>query len=516
MSMTSEIELKLRLSRADAVRLGRGGRFGALAGQRGTTRLMTSTYFDTPDLALRALGIGLRLRRIGQRRIQTMKLPIAGPVGAHSYRELESERAGDTPDLRSIADVDLPRGLTKRRIADDLRPVFTTDFKRTIWRIKGPDSDIEVALDLGQIKAGRRRLEFSELEFELKSGAPRALFDLALELLNDYPVSIEHRTKADRGHDLAAGHAPAPRRAQSPPLDDHMTARSAFSAIVRDCLDQLGGSEAAALLGRDPEGVHQMRIGLRRLRALFGAYRKHAPAEWLAPLSDDFDWLQRQLGAARDWDVFIAETLRPLATRLPEDPAIPAMLRVSAGRRAAGYRAMRATLGDRRYARLLLRLYRWLADPSWAASLAVGADPLDQPIGRFSKSVMTKRHRRLRKVGGKDAALPESELHRLRLQGKKLRYLAEFFRDLYPGKATKRFISALAEAQDHLGSLNDVVVSHDLLAEIGRRLSTLADASLAPHALGLVRGWQAARIDRDLGEFGKIWRNFRDLKPFWE
>jgi inorganic triphosphatase YgiF len=514
--MPHEIELKLKVTPQEAAKLRRGGRLSGLVGRSGITKILTSTYFDTPDLALRARGIGLRIRRIDRRLIQTLKMPIAGPVGTHSYREFEREVAGEVPDLRVIDDPNLLRDLLKRRIAGDLQPVFRTEFKRTIWRIKESHGEIEAALDVGEIRAGRRRMVIAELELELKSGPAQSLFDLALALQKDHSFTIEQRTKADRGYELASGEEPRPRRSKSPALDDGMTARAAFAAIAHDCIEQLRGSEAAAILGRDPEGVHQMRVGLRRLRALFSTYRRQIALEQFEPLTDEFDWLQRQLGVARDRDVFIAHTLQPLQVRLPDEPAIPAMLRASQMMREAGYRAMRLTLNDARYTRLLLLLFRWLADPQWLKPAPGGLDPLNLPILQFSARILAKRYRRLRKLGGKYADLAEQDLHQLRLQGKKLRYAAEFFRDLYPGKPTKRFIAAIADVQDHLGSLNDALVSRDLLAELGRRLSKSEDAGVAAHALGIVQGWQAARIDRDLRELRRIWKQFRGLEPFWE
>jgi CHAD domain-containing protein len=129
--------------------------------------------------------------------------------------------------------------------------------------------------------------------------------------------------------------------------------------------------------------------------------------------------------------------------------------------------------------------------------------------------ILDKRYRRFRKIGGKRADLPEEELHRLRIAGKKLRYVADFFRSLYPKKPTSKFIAALAEVQDQLGSLNDAVVSRQLLLALEGRIANANDIEAARHASGLVLGWQAARIDRDLAGFQTTWRKLRQRPPFW-
>jgi CHAD domain-containing protein len=237
--------------------------------------------------------------------------------------------------------------------------------------------------------------------------------------------------------------------------------------------------------------------------------------EFGAYLARELDWLQTQFGAARDWDVFIEESLQRLRMRLPADPAVTAMLRAAATLREEGYGVMRAALDDPRYTDLLLRLELALTDGSWGAPAEAGGALLDHPVGEFARAILDKRYKRLRKIGGKRADLPEEELHQLRIAGKKVRYVADFFRGLYPKKPTAKFIAALAEVQDQLGSLNDAIVSRQLLLALEGRIANTNDIEAARHASGLVLGWQAARIDRDLDDFQTTWRQLRDRPPFW-
>src|SRR3546814_20403313 len=109
----------------------------------------------------------------------------------------------------------------------------------------------------------------------------------------------------------------------------------------------------------------------------------------------------------------------------------------------------------------------------------------------------------MRKYGGKHAALSEPELHRLRLLCKKTRYAVEFFRELFPRKAAKRYHAALVDIQETLGSLNDAAVIRQLIAALDLPMAANVPA-LTPRAVGIVLGWQGDFIPRDLGRLRAV------------
>ena len=152
------------------------------------------------------------------------------------------------------------------------------------------------------------------------------------------------------------------------------------------------------------------------------------------------------------------------------------------------------------------------ANRTWVEAGSPDAALLEGPVGGFANRLLGFRHRRLRKFGKKRGTLSESELHRLRLLAKKMRYTADFFRSLYPDKPVRRYLAGVAELQDRLGSINDAVVTHGLMEKLAPRMP---DSTEAGHAIGLVRGWQAARVDRDLTDFAEVWDAFLGCKPFW-
>ena len=509
--MADEIEIKLAVPPERAVEVRRLELLRRLAEKRGSTRQLSTVYFDTPEQALAKRGIALRIRSTGRRKLQTIKLPAEGPGGLQIQREVETPVSGDRPEFDRISDLRLRRLFTYGGIAEGLAPLFLTEFKRSAWPLRFNGSLIEFALDQGEIRAGSARLALSEIELELKEGRPEHIFELALAVHEVLPITLGQATKAARGYALLDGAEPQPARAMPTGLLPTMTARDAFAMAARSCLAQMRGNEASARLGRDPEGIHQLRVGLRRLRALVNAYR-----DALAPaahefLSRELRWLQQELNPARDWDVFIATTLDPIIRRIP---GLEACLEAAKELRDLAQERATATLASPRYTAFLLRCYHWLATGAWA-SAETGLH--DRPVAEFAAAMLHRRHRRLRKFGGKRADLPEADLHRLRLMAKKQRYIADFFREIYPRKATGRYIAALAEIQDVLGSLNDALVSRHLVEELERYLADAPSVgpAAAARAAGVILGWQGGRIAEDLNRVSAVWKEFTHHKTFW-
>lgn len=506
--MDEEIELKLAVAPNAGATLRRDPLLVGAEG--GGTRRLFSVYYDTPDHALRKLGVGLRVRKAGRRFLQTIKLPSGRGAALHRHHEVETALPDERFDLESIPDAGLRRIFTKHRIATGLAPIFATEIRRTLWTFRHAGAVIELALDRGEIQADGRVVPVSEIELELKGGKAAGLYRTALALSERLPVRIEWRTKSARGYALGADALPAATRGQPIHLDPTLTPTEAFGAIARVCISQLGQNEVAALDGHDIEGVHQMRVALRRLRSLVGAYRHQMSDACHGELSRDLRWLQQSLSPARDWDVLLAYTLPPLRRRLPEEAALFRLEALAEARRAAAYEVVRETVGSPRYTALLLNMGLLLETGRWVGE-GEGAATLTRPVRRFADGLLDKRHRRLRKLGRRKD-LSENELHRLRLFGKKMRYVADFFRSLYPPKATQAYILALSELQERLGSLNDAVVTDMLLAELP---GDEDERLLLGHARALLRGWQAHAIEIEHKAFAEVWKRFDRRKPFW-
>lgn len=489
-----EIEIKLTLESRSANRL---RRHPALKGVEPSSNRLFSVYFDTPAADLLRAGVALRLRRAGLHWVQTMKAR-AGSGGVLARRpEWEVRVTGKRPDLEVMpaeARLLIPAG-----VAAALTPIFETEFRRTTWVVEQGGSLIEVALDRGEIRAGGQAWPISELELELKSGEINDLFDLAECLLADLPLRLEPRSKAQRGYQLAGALSLAPVKAVLPQLDADVAASAAYMAIVRACMTQFEANLPGYMLAQvpDPEYVHQMRVALRRLRAAIGLLRfmDRPPPAWVGELK----WLMGELSQARDWDVFVTETLPRVRALLERADALDALTEAAQGLRRQADERARTALSSPRLARL------WLAIERDLASIAVAPITTRQ----WAKAALDRRYRQIRRLGSRLDELDSAERHALRIAGKKLRYAAEFFACLH-AKAARRFIATLAGLQDVLGVLNDVAVTAHLLEEAKQ-----AGGQGVWEGAGLVAGFLAREQDLRLAELARAWRAFRDTRPYW-
>ena len=160
---------------------------------------LISVYFDTPKHKLARNGVSLRVRHNGDKRLQTVK--SEGSDGSFRRSEWEREIKGNVPDLRKAPGTALAPLLTKR-LKRRLKPIFATSVHRTSIPVSKNGSRIEVALDEGQLRAGRLSASISELELELKRGKAGDVFKVARELAKLVPAKLELKSKAERGYDL--------------------------------------------------------------------------------------------------------------------------------------------------------------------------------------------------------------------------------------------------------------------------------------------------------------------------
>ncbi|KND55329.1 Adenylate cyclase [Candidatus Paraburkholderia kirkii] len=168
---------------------------------------LANVYFDTADCALAKAKSALRLRRTPQEWLQTYKTLGKSIAGLSNRHEWELPVAGEALEIDALLAVcdDAAAREALERAAPDLIALFKTDVRRIVWNIEREGSQIEVALDLGEITAEvdseTRRSEISELELELKSGEESALSMLAAELRGAFPELVpEDLSKAQRGY----------------------------------------------------------------------------------------------------------------------------------------------------------------------------------------------------------------------------------------------------------------------------------------------------------------------------
>lgn len=512
-----EIELKLRIAPEDVARLKRHPLIRSLSVGRSITQKLNSVYFDTPKLALLGRDVTLRVRRIGGKHVQTVKTGSVRQLGLFRRGEMEQSIAGDAPEIDKITDPRLRAMVAKPDIAAKLRPIFDTEVKRVHRRLAQGKGEIALDIDVGVIRTAKGSAPICEVELELKSGEPGQLFDLVRRLSADVPMRLGTASKAARGFALYAGAPAAPVRSAPVVLGPAPSAEQAMIAIARACFDHLAANEAAVVDTQHAEGVHQMRVALRRLRSALSLFQALLPGDSAAGVKGEADWLADELADARNWDVFQDEVLAPVLPRFPNHSGMAGLEAAAERARRTGYRRALAALATPRYGAFLLRGAAWLEERPWRT--LTDAAILDQPATPFAAAALARRHRKAVKLGRSIGARDAEALHRLRIQLKKLRYASEFFRDLFPRKSAKAHVAHLAQLQDVLGTLNDVDVARSLLDSLQKRVAAEPGgperAGELQNATGLVVGWHVHTADRRARKLDDLWQDFKDTKPFW-
>jgi inorganic triphosphatase YgiF len=511
-----EVELKLLLEPADLHPLRRHRRVRELAVSRPSSRRLRSVYFDTPSLELLQRGITLRVRRVGRRHVQTVKLPAGGGAGLLERTEIECPVAGETPDPARIPHPGLRAVVLQVAAADGFGAILETEVQRTERQLRVEDSLLRFDLDVGEIRTPRGTAPICELELELEQGDPYRLYELASELQQSVRLRVSTRSKFQRGIELLTGAHPTPQRAERVRLDRDATLEQAMEESLRGCFDQILSNEEPARRGVDPEGVHQMRVGVRRLRSGMSLFAGVLPREQLQPLREDLRWLGEELGRARDLDVFTEESLGGLRRRFPEDPELKRLHDEATLVHAEAYVSVRACLDSLRYAELMLRLGRWLTGREWRQQPTSPASArLFQPARGAASALLARRYKRLRRRGRDLPRKGEQEKHALRIEAKKLRYAAEFLRGLFPGRGAGRFIRATARLQETLGHLNDARTARRMLLELQGRLAGEAPRELT-RSTGFVEGWISRAAEDELLGLDRRWASLRSRRPFWD
>ncbi|MGR4865583.1 CYTH and CHAD domain-containing protein [Caulobacter sp. LARHSG274] len=511
--MDHEIELKFLVAPEAASEI-----LARLPGQE-AVRQLNATYFDTADHALRQAGFGLRIRDGEDGRKQTLKSASSGGVFARG--EWESAVAGSEPD-RALLDK-----TPAAKVIDGgaLAPVFATDVRRVTRLVERDGATIEAALDQGELRADANRAPISELELELKSGPPRALFDLARDLAEHAPLRLSLVSKAERGYALALGEGDD--RRGEPVLDPAATTGEALQALGRAALGRLCAAAEALRARPGPERVHKLRVAARRFRALLSTFKALAGDPAARQVKAELKWLADELGTARNLDVFIADVWRPAAEGqgAPEpagaepDPAaqdealaLAAFGKALLAAQTEAYARAEAAVDSARFRALAIDAAAWLEAGPWTTDRRL-AKRRDKPAAVFAAKALDKRRRRIRKDGRDLAGLSPEDRHHLRIRGKKLRYAVEDLGGLFPDhpKRLARFVEATKHLQDALGLLNDLAVREAL----ARDVALACENPQAAFAAGRLTAGGPDREAELLADAQGAYVTFAEARRFW-
>jgi len=484
--MTDEIELKLEISPADADRFIASELFAEDA----KVAQQVSTYFDTRDHAVAKAGYSLRIRRSGKTRIQTIKADGASAAGLFVRSEWERAVDDDTP----LLDHATPLPTVLGAATDRVEPLFEVRVERRKWTVMEDETKIEVVLDRGEVVAGDRSEPICEIELELILGDPSALFSLARKIDAIAPVRLGVVAKSERGYRLDC---PRSSSAKAGPLalPADIRASDAFRSIVHSCIRQFRLNETLLLTHRDPHALHQARVAIRRMRSAFSIFKPMIGGDGEG-LRDELKWLASILGDVRDLDV--------LLERASSGPLHDRVISV----RNKAYDNLFETLAQHRARVIMLNVAHWVSQGRWMDS--EGGDVDGGQLARiFAADALSRFRRRIKRRGKNLAAASDETRHEVRKDAKKLRYASEFFASLFGGKREqrrqRRFVAALEDLQDRLGTLNDLASAPGVLDKL-QLMNEPGASELLAGSTGKKKMLQRAEAAHD---------ELFDTKKFW-
>jgi inorganic triphosphatase YgiF len=463
-------------------------------------RRMVATYLDTAEGVLRRAHAALRLRRSGRRWLQCFKAERAGGPALLGRHEWELAARGGRLRIRAfpLDDIQASTGIELGSLEDRLQPIFTTEFERASIEQGLPGARIELALDRGTIHAGARGEPLREVEFELLEGEFLPLLEHVRTLIPALDLALEVPSKAERGYRLVAGERAHPIKARRPQTDAGGAARDATGSVIAACVAQIAANVRGAAASRDPEYLHQLRVGLRRLRSALRAFRDFAPPERTQSLVDSLRSVLPPLGAARDWDVVTDLLAQRVAPAAGEGIDFAPVLRRARRRRAKARREARAVAASSAFQLLLIDAMIWAEAAGRPGMSSDSAAAPAQPLGAFARHSVARLARKAEHAAGGGDWSDAAARHNLRIRLKRLRYVCEFFADCFKRKRVRRYLEHLEGLQDLLGELNDLATARRLIGDL--------DAAGAGVQSAFTRGWISAREDALIASLGEAWR----------
>ncbi|WP_295984754.1 CYTH and CHAD domain-containing protein [uncultured Variovorax sp.] len=499
--------------------------------RRGTverTRLQ-ARYFDTADQRLAADGVVLRLRKEGPRWVQTVKA-----TGDNALHRLEHNvdlgAAGPAPQIDPQRHHGTPVGERLSKLLADGTPLVerqSTDIVRLTRdvRVTGPGGAVvEMALDVGKVVAHagtpeQRESPVCELELELKRGDVQGLVSLARRWSQQHGLWFSTVSKAERGARLLAAQETVQAVKAEPTrfADRHPDGLAIRQAVVASCLAQMlpNASEIAAG-STDEEQIHQLRIGIRRLRTalrelvdLDPASGAAQAAEWEPPLVDAF----RALGALRDRE----QVVKLAQPRLREAGAPDFDPLAADGGAAADAPSPGDIVRSPAFQNVLVSLIGFTAAKPAESEPGPEGDPPSAPVNadaarRLLRKRLQRLHKQVLRDGERFESLDTESQHRVRKRLKRLRYLAEFVAPLFDEKKEDddgpagRYLKALRPAQDALGDFNDEAVA----------LALYRDAAARDARAWFAVGWFTARREPGAKACRKALGKIEDAARFWK
>jgi inorganic triphosphatase YgiF len=371
-----------------------------------------------------------------------------------------------------------------------------------------------LALDEGHVRAGQKSSPLAEVELELKSGKASDLFKAARVVAGLAPIKLALKSKSEQGYDLLADQPSRAFHGSKIVLQPDASIAAAFQVIGRSVLRHIAANEPA-VRAADPDGVHQMRVGVRRLRAAIAVFSELLDCTQTEQIKRDLKWLAGKLAPVRDLDVFLRGKIELFEASDSPTAGLSELKSELIYRRDIAADSAKAAIATARYRLLIFNILEWIEDGKW---LKRSHSQGNRKIRPFVADLFERRTKKARRKAKRAGEIDAHTRHKLRIAIKKLRYALYFFETLYShdgsAKALSRYKRHLRDLQDNLGALNDIAVHQKLAARLAAG-SGGPKPELVSFAAGLIAGCERSEIRPILAEVTKTAHRLRRTKKFW-
>jgi CHAD domain-containing protein len=488
------LELEFSLPVSELARFARFPVLSALRQGRIGSSLVDIQWLDQADGAVAGSGEFIEVPRRGPQRLVSLR--PASKVAWHPGMVLEPM---ETLDPRESHGGDPP---------EPLIPLAAFTGRRRSQKLILGTAVVGLSLLQGQLRSVLAEREVARLRL---SGPAPAVLDVARRLVAAFPLLPPEHSLAAEALSLATGLALGPQRHGAPDTTGAESVEACFTQAIGHLLEVALYFAPIARAGAGTEGVHQLRVALRRLRSVLKVFRQLTDSPQSRALDAALRDFLTLLGPARDWDVFLAGIGAEMARLLPEDRRLRSLIRAAETERQKAYDKLAEALAAPGWRSTLLEGIALIHEKPWRHQH--DADILEKlaaPPEDFASLALDKRWRRLAKAGAEIETLDAEALHELRLDAKRLRYAAEVLAPVFGQKAARRFQRRLSKLQDELGVSNDASVARSLVRQLEREKDTGRS-----WAIGVVEGWCLARSAADRDAILDAWEKLKGKDSFW-
>ncbi|KNZ43331.1 CHAD domain-containing protein [Acetobacterium bakii] len=448
-----------------------------------STQNFEVTYFDTKNRGLHHAGYVYGISRSDDHWRATVKYSGVSENSnfVKKAQEWNIEIKSPIPDINYFRDTPIFYDLKKAQKNKELNPIFKTSFKRKkINLLYANNSWIEIAGDIGEISANGLSEPLSEIKLELKIGSMLEMLRLGTAIVKKNILFMENRTKHYRGFVLLGLNEKNDKKNTLNLNPKEKITWAIVKIMVFDIHEIMNAQENLLAQPEDPECVHQLRVKVRRLRAIF---------TFFSPLfnQDDYSGKKEVLGkiglafsGVREYDVLLEqiETITQNSI-IPTNEFLNLKKELEAKRKEE-LNKMTDYLKTNQLLAVLLDLWVWLLEDPW-----MDTELLDLSIKKYAKIQLGEWsndiNKKLKKMDMKD----QKSIHKVRIKSKRLRYVLEQLKSVL-GDESKNSIIKFEKLQDDLGFFHDVYINRLLLEKIIEE----SDSANLCYEAGMISGWQ--------------------------